>query len=533
MENPQPNRYAKIALVVALLGLVATILLALVKATMALNMFTPKSPDAINLAWSISAAVILLGLAVYAMLAPDSVRTFLSGRQARYGSNALILTLAFAGIIFIVNYLAFNNPKDLVDMTEDKTNTLSPEMIAALQNLPAKITATAYYSQTPRASAEQLLANMKANSKGNFDYRFVDPVANPLEAKNDGVTGDGKIVLAMGTQKDIASYADETDLLRAMNRLLNPEARTVYFLTGHGEHDINGTDQTAMSRALQTLQNKNYTVKTLNLLADNSIPADARAIIIAGPKKPLTPEEVGLLNQYTQQGGALVVMEDPIPMTDFGDASDPLAESLQRVWGILLRNDFVVDTASTTIQNAIGGYYNPNHPISRAMTLVTIMPLARSIELAAQPPEGVTLTSLVETSPSSQAWGETDFTPLKQSNVSVSLDPQTDTPGPVTLAAAGENTSTKGRVVVIGNSIFATDQGFDAYGNGDLFINSVDWAVGDDHPVDITPHPTTQRTFNAPGQFQWLAILLGSVCILPGVILGAGIAAWLSRRRRG
>jgi len=535
MKNKLQNiRYEKISLILALVALTATVLLVLVKVTMALKMFTPSNPDDINLALSISAAVTVLGLAVYAMLAPDTVRKFLTGRQARYGSNAFVMALAFVGIVIVANYLGYKNPGKPLDLTEDKQNTLSSEMIKVLENLPGKMTATAFYSQSSTADAQTLLDNMKVNSKGNFDYRFVDPVANPVEAKNAGVTGDGKIVLTLGDHSEIASYADESELLRAINRLLNPEQRTVYFLTGHGERDINGSGDTAMSRARETLENKNYTVKTLNLLADNRLPEDARAIVIAGPMKPLTAVEVGLLNQYTQQGGALVIMEDPVPLTDFGDAEDPLAGSLARVWGIRLRNDFIVDTASTVNQNAVGASYNPSHPITSAMTLYTIFPLARSIEILNDQPEGlVTLTSLVETSPQSQSWGETDFSVLEKSTASVSLDSGMDTPGPLTLVASGENLKDKGRVVVFGNSIFATDPGFDAYGNGDLFINAVDWAAGNDTPVDITPHSTTERTFMPPGQIQWVAILLGSVCILPGIILVAGAAAWRARKRRG
>lgn len=533
MKNQPQNRYEKVPLIISLIGLVATVLLALVKGTMALGMFTPEKPEPFNLALSISIGVTILGLAVYAMLAPDSVRNFLTGRQARYGSNAFIMVLAFVGIIFVANYLAYNNPVEPLDLTEDKENTLSPEMVTVLENLPGKMSATGYYSQTPRDEAQSLLENMKVNSKGNFDYQFVDPVADPLAAKNAGVTGDGKIVLKLGGHTEIADYADETELLRAMNRLLKPEARMIYFLTGHGERDINSSGTTGMSRARETLENKNYTVKTLNLLAENRIPDDAKVVIVAGPMQPLTTAEVGLLNKYAQQGGALIVMEDPLPFTDFGEATDPLAASLERVWGIRLRNDFVVDTASTTIQNAIGANYSPSHPVTNAMNFVTIFPLARSIEVSTQLSDGRSLTSLVETSPDSEAWGETDFSVLEQSSASVALDPETDTPGPLTLVASSEDLTTKGRVIVFGNSVFATDEGFDAYGNGDLFVASVDWASGDDAPVDITIRDATQRTFNAPKQLQWLAILLGSVCILPGLVLGAGVASWLARRRRG
>jgi len=526
--------YEKIALIVSLVALVATVLLALVKGTMALKMFTPENPDSYTMALTISAGITLLGLAVYALLAPDNVRKFLTGRQARYGSNALVMILAFVGIIIVANYLGFKNPVDPWDLTEDKQNTLSPEMINVLENLPEKISATAYYSQASTAEAQSLLDNMKVNSKGNFDYRFVDPVANPLDAKNAGVTGDGKIVLTLGDHSEIADYADESEMLRAINKLLNPEQRTVYFLAGHGERDINGSDQSAMNRARETLENKNYTVKILNLLADNRIPEDARAIIIAGPTKQLSAVEVGLLNQYTRQGGALVVLEDPVPFTDYGDETDPLADSLDRVWGIRLRNDFVVDTASTVNQNAVGASYNPSHPISNAMNMYTIFPMARSIELTTEKNEGLpTLTSLVETSPEAQSWGETDFSVLDQSTASVSLDPEKDTPGPLTLVASGENLENKGRVVVFGNSVFATDEAFDAYGNGDLFIKAVDWAAGDDAPIDITVRPTTQRIFNPPAQIQWVVILISSVCLLPGIVLGAGIWAWYSRKRRG
>ena len=132
MKNQQPNRYEKIPLIISLIGLVATVLLALVKGTMALGMFTPEKPEPYNLALSISIGVTILGLAVYAMLAPDSVRNFLTGRQARYGSNAFIMVLAFVGIIFVANYLAYNNPVEPFDLTEDKENTLSPEMVTVL-----------------------------------------------------------------------------------------------------------------------------------------------------------------------------------------------------------------------------------------------------------------------------------------------------------------------------------------------------------------------------------------------------------------
>jgi len=85
----------------------------------------------------------------------------------------------------------------------------------------------------------------------------------------------------------------------------------------------------------------------------------------------------------------------------------------------------------------------------------------------------------------------------------------------------------------VGNSIFAEDKGFDAYGNGNFFVNSVDWAAEQEDLINLTPHTPTARTFVPPSQIQLLIVLIGSVILIPGLIVFAGISAWLARRRQG
>jgi ABC-type uncharacterized transport system involved in gliding motility auxiliary subunit len=255
------------------------------------------------------------------------------------------MTLAFLGILVVGNVLAYQNPKTLVDLTEDKANTLSPEMTNALNALPAKVTATAFFSQNSSTdSAEKLLSNIKANSGGKFDFSFINPDRDPQTVRDAGITGDGKILLQMGSYKEIVPFASETEILKGFLRLLNPGNNVVYFLTGHGERDIEQAGESALTRAKGTLEDKNYTVKTLNLLAENQIPEDASVVVIAGPIKPVSENEVNLLKDYLAQGGSLIVMVDPTILTEFGDESDPLAEMLAKDWGIILNNDVVIDS---------------------------------------------------------------------------------------------------------------------------------------------------------------------------------------------
>ena len=524
------RNYSIAALIVALVACIATFFLGVVRGLVAAQVFTVTNVENLQRYLIVSAGFIILGLAAYAILEPERVRRFLTGRQARYGSNAVIMSIAFAGILIIGNVLAFQNPLPLGDLTEDQVNTLAPETLAAIKQLPQKVTAIAFFSQTSnRETATQLLDKIKSNSNGQFDYEFIDPDRDPQTALNAGITGDGKILLQMGELKEIVAFASETEILKGMLRLLNPGTDAIYFTTGHGEQDIEQGSETSLTRAKATLESKNYAVKTLNLLVENAIPEDASVIVIAGPLQPFTQDEVDLLKTYLANGGSLVVMSNPTGLTEFADQDDPIADMLATDWGILLNNDIVIDLNSPQPTTATAAFYD-SHPVTTNMNnLVSFYPFTRSLS-ATGAVEGVTVTPLVQTN--ERSWGETNFEDLQQGG-QVGFDEGIETLGPLTLAMAGENATTGGRVVVFGTSLFATDQIFDQYGNGDMFVNSVDWSAEQEDIASITPKTPTARTFTPPNQLQWIAILLGSVLIIPGLVVFAGISAWLTRRRQG
>jgi gliding motility-associatede transport system auxiliary component len=533
MSNQTAKKnYTYVALVVALVAFIAAILLGIVRGLVAMGVFTVANVDTLNQAILVSAGITILAIAAYAVLEPERVRQFLTGRQARYGSNALIVTIAFLFILGLVNVL-FTNPKFNLnrtkDVTENKTNTLAPETLSALKALPEKVTATAFFASSDPTSATELLNKVRNNSNGKFDYKFVNPDLDPQAAMSAGVTGEGKILLQMGDKSAIVAYASEDEILKGLLRLLNPESSAIYFLTGHGEHDTQQSSDSSMVRAVSTLESKNYSVKPLNLLADNKVPEDARVIVIAGPKKPLSQDEVTLLKGFVDEGGSLIVMEDPSALTNFGEESDPLAEMLSKDWGINFDNDVVIDLNSAQPSIATAAYYDSSHPITVNMNnLVSFFPFARSVSVSDQT-NGTTLTQLVRTN--ERSWGETDFASLSQGG-QVGRD-DNETLGPLTLAVAGENPTTKGRVVVFGTSEFAVDQIFDRLGNGDMFVNSVDWAAEQENLASITPKNTTERTFTPPSQLYGILIFLVSIFIIPGLIVVSGVSTWLTRRRQG
>ena len=528
-QNSNNNsRFAVIGLWISVLFLLALLVSAALKVFETLGFYTPTDLTLLPRLIGGSVAGILIGLGIYALLDPNRIRRFLTGRQARYGSNALVTSIAFIAVIVMANVLAYQNPLPL-DWTEEKVNTLAPESIEALERLPEPVHATAFFSsQFNPDTVRELLDKYRINSKGKFDFEFIDPDRNPLAAQDAGITGDGKILLQMGETREIVAAASEREITNGFIRLLNPEKYTVYFLSGEGEHSIDESGEASFTRIRQALENKNYIVQTLTLEAE-TIPEDAKVIVLAGPITPLSTLAVESLKNYLSAGGSLVVMENPPALTEFGDKNDPLADYLTSDWGITLNNDIVIDTqAPSSAYNATAVQYS-QHPITEKMGGVGVtLPFARSLSVAFDV-QDVTVTDLIYTTDA--AWGETDFASIEVGQPT--YDPNTEIAGPMLLAAAAENTATNGRVMVIGNSSFAIDSNFDFQGNGDLLVNAIDWGAEKEELIDLTTITPTERTFVSPGPFQRMAMLAGSVCIIPLAIIIMGAASWYTRRKQG
>ncbi len=516
-----------IALWVSALAALAALLTLAALLLIRFGLYTPTNPDALTRTLQISGAVFVLGLAVYAIILPDKVRQLLTGRQVRYGSNLAVLTLAFLGILISLNYLAYKNPQQW-DLTANQSRTLAPETLDVLAALPDKVEATAFFTAyTDMSAAEALLLDFKAN--GNFDYQFVDPDLNPVAAREAGITGDGKILLTMGDLQEIVPYASEQELLRGLLRLLNPGERTIYFLTGHGEYELDAASERSASRVLETLSEKNYNVLPLNLLAENAIPDDALTLVVFGASEPFTENEIALLDKYLTSGGSLLILAEPTPISGLAAEDDTLAAYLAERWRVLLDDNLMIDPSTTPPSNAVS-YSYAAHPITEKMNnLVVYFPFARGLSITAD--ESLVQTELVLTI--ERAWGETDFSALEAEGNPVAFDIGEDTPGPLVMAVAVEDEANDARVVIFGNALFASDEAFDAYGNGDLFINAVDWVAEQENLISLTPRPPVERIFSAPNDFQLIIILISSICLLPGMMIVGGFLAWRNRKRLG
>ncbi|HXH28792.1 MAG TPA: GldG family protein, partial [Candidatus Polarisedimenticolia bacterium] len=352
----------------------------------------------------------------------------LKGRRVRAAGASAGYILIVIAVLVLINFLAGRHHVRY-DSTENKMFSLSEQTIKVLHALPRDVTVTAFYQevQPGRQKLEDLLKEYHDRSS-KLSYTFVDPDANPGEARRYGITEYGTTVVESGKRESRFTTADEEALTNALIKVTQDRDLIVYVTTGHGEHELSGGERGSLSQLKEALEKQHYTVKPLVL--NQGVPADASVVLIPGPRKAFLPAEAKMIGDYLDRGGRVMLLQDP------GDASG-LADVLARE-GLKVRDDVVVDKVSqlfggsALIPMVQGDGYDTVHPVTKTFRIQTFFPEASSIEVASPLPQGVTVTKLAQTS--QYSWGETSQAELESGHIH--MDRGTDVQGPLTLAAA-------------------------------------------------------------------------------------------------
>lgn len=461
----------------------------------------------------------------------------LFGRNLRFGTNLVIAAVAVLGIIAFVEAISLRHSYR-VDLTANKRYSLSPQSQQLLASLPQPVKATAFYqeTQTGREAAKDLLEQYAYYGK-QFTYELIDPDRNPGLAKRYGITSYGTIVLESGEKEEKVLSADEENLTNALLKVIREGKKVVYFLEGHGEHSINNTERDGYSEGKRAIESQNYLVKSLSLLTEGKLPDDASILIIAGPRKDLLEPELAEITRFIERGGKVMFLFDPegaqgLPpyLTDYG---------IQVVEGV------VVDLVSRLfgadyLMPVITSY--EQHPITKNFEVASFFPLALSVKTTDKMPERVSAQILARTSPNS--WLKRDMQELKaelRAEGRPLLNERLDEKGPVPVAAVAtvtmrsDGTSKepkKARIVVFGDSDFASNNYLNLSGNRDLFLNTVSWLAEEENLIAIRPKESGQFFTPVTADQERLIFWL-SMIVLPAVVIGLGVATYMWRRQSG
>jgi len=495
----------------------------------------------------IAAGLGVAAIAAYMILNLSSLKHGFKRKSFLYSSNLVFVIILVLGILVLINYfLARHHYR--IDFTEAKLHSLSDQSVQVLKNLKQEVQVKSFFTDGnySRARMENLL-KIYAYHSDKVKYEFIDPDKNPSLVRAFNITQDGTSIFTCRDKENRITTASEEDITNAIIKVTREKKKTVYFLEGHGEGSIEQTEDLGYSFAKEDLEKLAYDVKKLTLALSETFPQDCDLLIVPGPRKDLLPNEIETIRNYIRQGGRVFFLVDP--------DSAPGMKGFLAEFGIRLREGVVVDA----ISRLFGADYTmpviteyEYHEITRNFRYATFFPYARGVEPADTKPEGITTSVIGKTSPNS--WSEMRLEEeMKKGRVS--LDKEIDSQGPVSLALVAtvkaqeepkteekeeseeksektppESTASKeGRLAVFGDSDFATNRYYNLSGNGNLFLNVLNWLTEEADLISIQPKTSTPRTLQmTPSQAR--LVFLTSVIILPLLILVLGLSVWIRRR---
>lgn len=502
----------------------------------ALLSIIPGIPEVVP---TLSLAIGALALVGFVLMNAGRIGATLGRRSMRYGANAALVTLIFLGILALANFIA-NRHHHRVDLTANKRYSLSDQTLNIVQGLERNVKFTAFYKDGEGEILEDLLMEYDYYSD-RISHEFVDPDRYPGKARRYGVTTYGTIVVETDEKEEKISGSTEEDITNAILRVTREGKKVVHFLKGHGEKDTESDERDGYSMAREAVEGDNYEVKKHLLMQDPTIPEDCSVLIIAGPQKDLLTHEKEAITEYLENGGKALFLLDPSPAAGL--------EAYLRDWGVIVGGDVVVDVSG------VGQLFGADEfipivtdfgftDITKDFAVATFFPYARSISKAEKAGEGLTVEMLAQTS--SHSWAETGSL-----EGTIAFDEGQDSEGPISLGVVvtadmksvkeevdtSDTTDVDGelkgggrtRIVVFGDSDFASNAYFGLSGNGDLFLNAVSWLAEEEDLIAIRPKsPDTRRVTMTFSQAR--GIFFFTVLIIPAIVFITGLSVWWRRR---
>lgn len=403
----------------------------------------------------------------------------------------VVQTLTLLAILACVLWLAVRNPWRL-DLTPERSFTLSPYTHDVLDRLQAPVDITVFYSSQEgaiRRAMSDLLA-LYRDASSRIRLHMLDLDRSPGAAERLGVSDYNVAVIeaprASGIRRQQIDLVTEDNVTAALLEVAGMPTLTAWFVEGHGEHDVRDTDdRRGAGEAARALAAEGFEVKSLTGAAQ--IPPDADLVVLAGATRALGAPEVDALTTFVKDGGHLLVLADP--------NSPPSVDALLQRFGVELGNDLVVDDQARLFGTdglaARVAYLNqqliPREPAAEAM-----LPLAQSLRLTDVP--GMRAEYLAVTG--EQTWADVD----KRTGGGVApFRPGTDRRGPLPVGAVvtvERGDAPPGRLVVLGDADFMTNLHLGVLGNRDLLGLLASLAARDQLVTAERRRPAAQGVFS-------------------------------------
>ncbi|MGC2466066.1 MAG: GldG family protein [Candidatus Acidiferrum sp.] len=453
----------------------------------------------------------------------------LKARQTKYAAYATLYIVVTLAVVTVANVLADRYDKSY-DATSNKRYSLSDQTVKIVKDLKQDATIT-YYDQATRFQPAKDKLDLYADLSPKVHVEYVDPDKKPELAREAGIKNYGTTIVQIGARKNEAKSTSEEDITGAFIRDLKQTTRTVCFLTGSGEHQIDDTTRDGFSRFKDVLGKDDYQTKSISLLQQAEVPGDCTVVVVGGPSGDYQQPEVDALKKYVEDGGrAMFLLDPPLKMGHEDIAENDALTGLLSSWGVTPNKDLILDMnpigqlAGLGPQVALVTRYDSQPIVNDMKGSATGFPLSRSLET--KNGDKTTVDKLFDSS-------ENSLATTKLNSATINPNDPTNKKGPLTIAAAGTyktgKANSQGRFVVVGSSDWAANSFINFNGNRDLALNAMNWLSSDEDMISIRPkEPEDRRITMTKAQMNWVRVT--SQFLLPLAVVFVGITVWWRRR---
>ena len=454
-------------------------------------------------------------------------------------SHLLLNVLGLLGCFALLVAISYHHNARL-DLTPTQVYTLSQHSLKIIDGIQKPVRILAFTrKEDPRTGyLEDLFWRIRLRQP-LIETRTVDLNRNPAIARQYRADSYGSIVVECGPRRKNFSNIREEILMAAILQVTRDYEKTVYMLTGHGEHDVNDSDRNKGYTTLRNvLEQEFYHVKPLSLFGTDEIPKDAATIIIAGPRRDMRPEEAEKLNRYLQGGGSLLVMVDP------GDS--PSIVAFLRQYRVDLPNGIVGDgdlrlAASEPLTARVSEKARESS-VTANLDADPVFSLFGPIEALPGDAERIDLMPLLMTSKNSwsinakggQIPEDLDFNTNRgdrRGPFAVAMSVAVKTGDPQAPQSEEEAARHAGRMIVYSDADFANNFFIELLGNRDLIVNSVNWLALEPALIGVRPErkASGKEQFFVSSRQNYMVFMLG-VIVVPALFLACGAGVFLRRR---
>lgn len=449
---------------------------------------------------------------------------FFTMKTTKHGMNMGVMILLVVALLVVVNYIAIKRNKTW-DFSQAQTNTLSDQSLKIVQGLKSELKVLFFY----KSGTQGVDDNRKAFRELLKKYQDISPLIqlqffevnqNPQLAEDYGVTkGGGLAFVEYEGRKNRLERVDEQEVTQAIIKVTRSQTKIAYFVTGHGEVDIeDNQDASGMNAMKLLIENNSFTVKNWNLPSAPQAPNDADAILIMGPTQKFADYEIKALEDYLKRGGNLLLALE-------SGKTVGLENLLQKI-GIKPENNYIKSSfmgMGFIDGPTLGNVFSLNSSITKVFANqrdVVRMNWPMSFTTGGTPAD-IKIEAIIKTDQNSSAFSapKLDTGKHPQGPFQLALEVNGRWPG-------GENDF---QMLIYGDAELFSNQLLYQSLNRDVALNSVSQLTKEENLISVVPREV-QKT-----ELQMTTAKLGafyiSMILIPLCLFASAIVFFVRRRR--